>query len=132
MRQGYKHKPLEIIDVDKFYVVDPSYEGVPVHTYGGFPDDMDQRFPLIFIKNNNSRDITILSRRERLDIERVCYDGKRIYSYTPWVKIQRRIGFFDGIGTELERYREKYKDRNVVITDDKYDMGVAVKSAIKR
>ncbi len=123
--RGYHHENLPGPDVDIFYVPDPNYKEGPNRNYP------DRNFPEIHMLHYHGPDITTICQHDGLDIEKIFYDGKNIYSYALWEKIQRRIGFVRGKPRQLEKYEEKYKDRNVFITDDKYNMGAVVKSARK-
>ena len=49
-----------------------------------------------------------------------------------WVKIKRRIGYVRGDSIDLETYTTKYADRDILITDDKNNTGLMVKSVEKR
>lgn len=128
-KRGYHHKSSSGPDKNIFYMPDPQYEKVPsiIHT--------DKNFPIIYVDRNYDIDNSMMCQSLGLDLEKICYDGKNIYSYTPWSRIQNRIGFHRSdlqFNTEFNECIEKYKDRNISITNNKYNIASMTKSSLKR
>lgn len=121
---GYYYADLAY-NIKRFYVLDSNYIGEPNKKH------RNMKFPCITVTITDI-DISALCQKPHLDLEKICYDGKRIFSYTSWGKIQRRIGYTRGGSGCIDACVEKYKDREIFITDDKNDIGAVVKSSRKR
>jgi hypothetical protein len=78
---GYYHEILQPPAVDIFYVPDPQYERGPDREH------TDERYPFIQVYPYNGPDTSTICQDRGLDLEHICHDGKRIYSYVSWEKI---------------------------------------------